>query len=259
MARSNTLKKQYTSQRRRIQRFIKNAEKRGFSFTSKETILPKIPKKITKASINRLKKITSDTLYRKATYLTDEGVVVSGWKGRFIERSNASKKAAKTRKLKRQSLTKEKISKQPTQIPMPDVSPEWLEHRRRQDELDRKRLSESDELRQMFSEGNMIYEQIKQSIAEVRRDHLQAGMHLERVLNNHITQYGKEIVIRTIAQAPSEVLELIDISLRYNPGDNRHDTAIRELQMLITGYIPDAQEARDLQDAIDQDDYYDEY
>lgn len=259
MARSNTLKKQYTSQRRRIQRFIANAEKRGFRFSSKETILPKIPKKITKASINRLKKITADTLYRKATYLTDECDVVSGWKGRLIERSNSGKKAAETRKLKRQSITKEKLSKQTTQIPMPDVSPEWLEQRRRQDVLDRKRLSESDELRQMFNEGNIIYDQIKQAIAEVRRDHLQAGMHLERVLNNQITQYGKEMVIRTMAQAPSEVLELIDISLRYNPGDNRHDTAIRELQMVITGYIPDAQESRDLQDSIDQDDYYDEY
>ena len=72
--------------------------KRGYVI---DAVLPKEPKKITEASVRRIKKISSD-LYKKSYYVTEEGEVISGEKGRKYERSRAAKKAAETRKRKKQ-------------------------------------------------------------------------------------------------------------------------------------------------------------
>ena len=62
-----------------------------------DAVLPKEPKKITEASVRRIKKISSN-LYKKSYYVTEEGEVISGEEGRKYERSMAAKKAAETRK-----------------------------------------------------------------------------------------------------------------------------------------------------------------
>ncbi len=91
--------KEYRKNRRRIQAFIRNAEKRGYKF--QENVLPPIPKRITKQSVNRLKKITPKTLYSKALYggrLT-YGEIVPAEKGIKLERADRARKAAETRRI----------------------------------------------------------------------------------------------------------------------------------------------------------------
>lgn len=66
-----------------------------------DAVLPKEPKKITEASVRRIKKISSN-LYKKSYYVTEEGEVISGVEGRKYERSRSAKKAAETRKRKKQ-------------------------------------------------------------------------------------------------------------------------------------------------------------
>lgn len=66
-----------------------------------DAVLPKEPKKITEASVRRIKKISSN-LYKKSYYVTEEGEVISGEEGRKYERSRSAKKAAATRKRKKQ-------------------------------------------------------------------------------------------------------------------------------------------------------------
>lgn len=66
-----------------------------------DAVLPKEPKKITEASVRRIKKISAN-LYKKSYYVTEEGEVISGEEGRKYERSRAAKKAAETRKRKKQ-------------------------------------------------------------------------------------------------------------------------------------------------------------
>lgn len=106
-------------ERRRIQSFINRATKRGYEFS--ESILPKIPKKITQASIRRLKKLTPDTLYSKAIYASEKtyGEIIQGKKARQIERKTASQKAAQTRRIKKISKAKSKEPQVKT-TPMPD-------------------------------------------------------------------------------------------------------------------------------------------
>ena len=66
-----------------------------------DAVLPKEPKKITEASVRRIKKISAN-LYKKSYYVTEEGEVISGVEGRKYERSRSAKKAAETRKRKKQ-------------------------------------------------------------------------------------------------------------------------------------------------------------
>lgn len=95
-----TLKQEYMKERRRVQQFIKRAEKRGYTFDYE---LPKIPKKITKSSINRLHKIKPKDLYNKATYTAATGEKVSARKGLQIERKKRAQKAQATKAQKEQA------------------------------------------------------------------------------------------------------------------------------------------------------------
>mgnify|MGYP000997138938 CR=1 FL=1 len=104
MAKKKPLSKtqiEYRKQRRRIQQAIRRAEKRGY-IVEKEAILPDIPKKVTQASINRLKKIDTQKIYKNSVKLdTETGEITSGTKARTEERKESAKKAARTRKEKR--------------------------------------------------------------------------------------------------------------------------------------------------------------
>lgn len=96
-----TIKKQYMKERRRIQSFIRSATKRGYIIPS--DILPNIPKSVTRASINRLKKITPKKIYEKSEYVSREtGEIVSGERGRWEERKKATEKARQTRQKKKE-------------------------------------------------------------------------------------------------------------------------------------------------------------
>lgn len=95
-----TVKDQYQKERRRIQSFLRKAEKRGYQFNYE---LPQTPKKITKASVARLQKITPKVLYEKAVYggSATEGEIVSAKVGRQAERKASAQKAVLTRKTRK--------------------------------------------------------------------------------------------------------------------------------------------------------------
>ena len=88
----------YSKQVRRIKQFIRRAEKRGYQFN--ENALPKKPKRVTQASVQKLAKLTPDKLYKKAVYggLATMGEIVPATKGLKLERSLRAKKAVQTRK-----------------------------------------------------------------------------------------------------------------------------------------------------------------
>lgn len=61
---------EYNKQRKRIQNFISRAKKQGYIFD--ENIIPAIPKRVTKASVSRLARLTPKELYKKAVYVSRE-------------------------------------------------------------------------------------------------------------------------------------------------------------------------------------------
>ena len=86
-------KKQVT----RIKNFIRRATKRGYEFS--DNVIPNMPKRVTKKSIEKIKNIKPKDLYSKASYLDKStGEIVSGSTGRKIERNLSTQKAKETRK-----------------------------------------------------------------------------------------------------------------------------------------------------------------
>lgn len=232
---------QYNKELNRIKRFIKRAENRGYRFDS--DVIPDRPKRVTKASVSKLKKLTPSVLYKKSTALSESGKVITGTQRRKEERTIATKKGAQTRRERLRKVERK--------------NNKFESERRKQDEVETERLKSDEEYQRLFNEGKIIYDRILGMIETVARDHKKAADSLLNTLAHEIATYGEDSVFRSIGNAPQECIELADIALRYNPGHPKHDGAIRELQMLITGTIPTAEEMRDLQDAIEADTYTD--
>lgn len=114
------INKEYTKERNRVKSFIRRAEKRGYSFT--ESIIPSIPKRKTEASIRKLKKLTKDVLYSKATYGGEAtyGEIVSGKEGLKLENQLRAKRAAKTRREKKEAEQRFWTSADGTKTPVTD-------------------------------------------------------------------------------------------------------------------------------------------
>lgn len=98
---STPIQQQYRKERRRIQNAINRLEKQGYVLP--KDLLPSIPKKVTQASINRLKKITSESIYKKSKKLDFEtGEITPGIVARDKARSQRAKEAARRRSFKQE-------------------------------------------------------------------------------------------------------------------------------------------------------------
>lgn len=119
-----TPEQEYKKELRRIKQFIRRASKRGFIWF--DNPIPKQPKKITTKSVSRLKNITPKTLYKKANFVDEEtGEILSGTKGRTIEKKRAAEKAKETikaKKVKSKKEAKTKTKQKPKEEPI--YSPE---------------------------------------------------------------------------------------------------------------------------------------
>ena len=92
-----TLTDLYNKELRRIKRFLKAAEKRGYEW--KESPIPDRPKRIRRESVEALKKKQPEYFYKKARYVNKEtGEILPGLQGRQLERKEAAQKAAETRR-----------------------------------------------------------------------------------------------------------------------------------------------------------------
>ena len=91
--------KEYTKELKRIKAFIRRASKRGYTFD--DSIIPPKPKKVTKASVKKLKQITPKTMYQKAEFINPQtGDIITGTEGRQFERRLAAHKAQLTKAIK---------------------------------------------------------------------------------------------------------------------------------------------------------------
>ena len=95
----------YKKQVKRLKQAVKRAEKRGYIIP--DNIIPEQPKRITRKSVERLKKITTKDIYAKAEKLDFEtGELIAGETARKLERSEAAKKGARTKIEKRYNYDK---------------------------------------------------------------------------------------------------------------------------------------------------------
>lgn len=94
----------YQKERRRLQQAIYRGKKQGYIFP--EDLVPKMPKRVTKKSLEKIRAIKPISLYEKAEYLYKETGEVVPAKDRKAEvKQKAIAKAKITRELKKKSIT----------------------------------------------------------------------------------------------------------------------------------------------------------
>lgn len=109
---------QYRKERRRIQNAMNRLDKQGYVLP--EDLLPSIPKKVTQASINRLKKITSESIYKKSKKLDFEtGEAIPGIVARDKARSQRAKEAARRRSFKQEYVSPQVYTEPPQYTTFP--------------------------------------------------------------------------------------------------------------------------------------------
>lgn len=119
-AKQQSINKAYAKERNRVKSFVRRAEKRGYRFS--ESVIPSIPKRKTEASIRKLKKLTKEVLYEKATYGGEatHGEIVSGKEGLKLERQLRAKKSSETRKACKEAEQRFWTSTDGTKTPVTD-------------------------------------------------------------------------------------------------------------------------------------------
>ena len=215
--RTSETQKEYTKQRRRIQQFILRAEKRGYLFSA--DALPSKPKRITKASVRKLEKLTPSVLYKKAVYGGEvtEGEIVSASVGRKLERKLAAKKAAQARKYR---------IKGPTQEPTNTSGFEPPEN-----------LLES-------GIANVIVQNFKSQIAYFPKEISDAIISL---INKLVSEQGIEDVAYSLQHMPMQFYDYI------NRKGYASSASVLEFSSSLIEYLPSASEEykKDLMDAFE--------
>lgn len=112
----NDLLREYRKERKRVRDLVNRMKKRGY--IDLDDVIPPIPKRITQGSIRRLKELTPRKLQEKARYVEPEtGEVVSGRKGRLLERKRATEKAKETVKKKKEKEAAKKPGEEKAKKP----------------------------------------------------------------------------------------------------------------------------------------------
>ena len=220
------LLKEYNKELKRIKRFIRNAEKRGYVF--EPDLIPPKPKTITSGSIRRLSKIRPAQLYKKAyavSAVTGQPITVEQRKREI--REEASRKA-------------------------------WETRRRKKDEVDYNRIKTNREWQQMFHASRQVWDKVQSMIANVGVQQSESADLLNNLLNSQIEQYGADIVLYSIAQASEDFLSTCEVIIKYNPDSAVSRTAVQHLYTLISGNLPSDAEQAEIDKALVSDETWEE-
>lgn len=187
--------------------------KRGYVV---DAVLPKEPKKITEASVRRIKKI-SENIYKKSSYVTEEGKVISGEKGRKYERSRAAKKAAETRKRNK------RIGEIPIRYDW-EIAIEWL-----------------------YSLVNEVNKKGYPNVARAIKDIIDAA----------IVRTSERDVGLIVVQAPDDVRQTIQeiCEAAYSADSSKYSYALSKLSQLLGGGALSAYELSEYESADEDGEY----
>ena len=216
---------EYMKELNRIKRFIKNAEKKGYNFGNYNP--PKMPKRVTKKSIQTLRNIKPKDLYAKATYydvITDS--VISG--------TEAHKKSIK-HKNKNNTKKYPKINK--IQYTIAGTPPSIVDNI----------LTYVEELIstwQPLSNWTNSYAKLKEKDKNI----------LQRNLDGAISQLGRDVVAKNMESRAADVKEAA-FHICYGNSDFKWGDINGELaaiNAIIRGRALTVDEAKSVQDDIDE-------
>ena len=193
------LEKEVKKNLRRIKRFVKSAEKRGYSFS--KTAIPTLPKTITEKTLKRYESIRPDVLYKKAVYVSPEGTKLKGYEARTQERKIAARKAVETRK----KFLYEKKAKPTTKAP------------KQGDYI----MLTIEDLMYHFTYGEQSQPSWSSELSNVKSKHIDI---MRKALNRAIANDGKDKVVSRINTRINEIYQIMEMVI-YDSGDKFHQNS----------------------------------
>lgn len=218
--------REYRKQLQRIKRFIQRAEKRGYQFN--KSLIPAPPKRITKASVERLRKITPQKLYRHAIYTTPSLETIPAEERRLQERKEAAQKAALTRAKKRPYLATDTSGLTKPLQPPPIV-----------DNV----LTTVEEILNLYSRTGGAF----QNASAMRNANV-----LKNMLEMQIAMDGRKAVAERLERASDEVIKALE---GYVYGHSKQEDLavdVARFARIIKGEGLTAEEARSILDLQDE-------
>lgn len=219
----SAIQQAYNKELRRIKQFINRAEKRGYLIP--ENIIPKRPKRVTSKSVESLRKINPEKIYKKSRFVdTETGEIIKGLAGREYERSKSAKKAAETRKAKKKAEQDFWSGKER------QITQEEADIIRGQNviQMIRDRLS---------AEGGVTYEtyggNIRRRQKEVVKAVNDAKNKLLSMIEIMIEQEGIEAIGKRLNQYSDQITEILDM-LSYASKSVAVFSATSQLMQIIT-------------------------
>lgn len=263
-ARSKALA-EYRKQQTRVRSFMSRAEKRGYRFDIER---PKTASQLKNVSTARIKKLTRELsqvnpneLYSHSVHLDysqgkSKPVFVSGYKYREKERSVSARRGVITRELRK--LHREIEQRQQQQYEQQYEQQTFEETQRKKDEENKKRLEQDTSYRESFEKGQMIYRNVLDMISNARATQPKSADYLQSLLDEAISQYGSDSVMKNLEDYEGDILYYADIALRYKPNNNLNGNAMNILRsMLMGGEIPSAEEDAEWAKEQESDEYED--
>lgn len=205
MARSKTPNQiAWQKELNRLKRFMRNAEKRGFSFDKVE--IPSTPKRITKKRLQQLRDLKPKQLYEEATYHDPlSGQITTGNEGRRIERSRAARKGYE----RRQSITQQPQQ----QINYPSFTDTVLAN-----------------VEEMIAQWEPSYNWSNYWINKKSEDRSR----LMQILNDEINAVGREEVAKRLQSSAADIERIIN-SVMYGSQEEQTNFALVEFATIIRG------------------------
>lgn len=222
--------KEYTKQLRRIRNFIDAASNRGYSFSpSAYRILYNTPAKITTASVNRLKKVTPEYLYKKAKFTAPTGETMSGVRGRKYEQKRAGEKAGEKRRgTHRKVLPKNDLLSKPGEPPhIADNIVEAVESI-----LTKTDMGLVNELSALIDSESGTNPDIPTWLNDIKQDHIRI---LRNVFNGQKLMQGKERFAAVVNQNADRIHDLVFSLIYGNSKEGAFQADIQELASILKG------------------------
>lgn len=232
--------------RKLVQQQVRRMERRGYRVDTG------LKEKIKTGKYQTLKSIQKNK-YKKLYESSSseiEGKIVSGEKKLSYERSESAKRAAETRKLKREQREHDKrvyqeaydrAERQRREKELAEEE-EWERKRREQDRKERR-------LAELYNEGRIAYDNIYDLIGEYPTP---GSKMLSNALRSEISKYGEEKVIQAMGTAPSTFIETAQMIIYYEEESSAIHSALVSFIEVITGVIVNGELAQDIGETMDE-------
>ena len=221
-----SIKSEKSKELQRIKKFLSRNTKRGFQW--KESFIGSLQNK----SLKQLKSLTPSTLYAKSTAISPiSGVRVKGTQAQKEYKSLSAKKGWETRRKRDKEYWEKRRAERPQAQATPSVNLEAYD-----------RIME------------MIDEQPLKTASIILRDFLAKEMAKYEGKNGHSGFYW---VTRGLASASEEAINLVQMALDDSKG-GRLRRAISKLGQIIKGSMLDEEEAKEIGEAMDKDEWIDD-